>query len=82
MFGYTIDLSGVKAWFLELADANYRALAGLAPISTMRASPASLIWVNPEITPVIVRLRLLFPCRDWPASQRHTTIAAPATGVR
>ncbi len=30
MFGYTIDLSGVKAWFLELADANYRALAGLA----------------------------------------------------
>mgnify|MGYP001131815656 CR=1 FL=1 len=48
----------------------------------LQARPGKGTWVNPEFTPVTVRLRLLFPCRDWPAPQRHTTIAAPATGVR
>ena len=58
----------VSARILTHASATAaRAVSGLAPISTMRASPASFMWVNPELMSATIR----FACCSLAGSGRH-----------
>ncbi|MDZ4689770.1 hypothetical protein [Terricaulis sp.] len=52
MFSYTIDLSGVKAWFDGAADAGFNALAGFAFMVLAMAA----IQYDEQIAPEVSRI--------------------------
>ena len=50
MFGYVIDLSGVKSWLREMGDAHWRALGGLAFMIIAMAAIQYDEHIAPEVS--------------------------------